>query len=78
MEESLIEVERVVKPEGYAIHLLLRPDTSLEKKTLTSIHQTLTFSPWNYHFEEVDLSDFKETGVMSTNARKIKYWKKIT
>ncbi|MFX0207216.1 MAG: class I SAM-dependent methyltransferase [Candidatus Hodarchaeota archaeon] len=78
MEEALIEVERIVKPEGYVIHLLLRLDTSLEKEKLASIHQTLTSSPWNYQFEEVDMSDFKETGIMSANALKIKYWKQIT
>jgi ubiquinone/menaquinone biosynthesis C-methylase UbiE len=77
MEEALIEVERVVKPEGYVIHLLLRPDTSSEKETLESIHQTLISSLWNYQFKEVDLSNFKETGIMSTNALKIKYWKQV-
>ena len=75
MEEALNEVERVVKPEGYAIHLLLRGDVRLEKEILASIHQTLTSSTWNYQFEEVDISNFKETGVMSSNALKIKYWK---
>ncbi|UCG01067.1 MAG: hypothetical protein JSW11_15800 [Candidatus Heimdallarchaeota archaeon] len=77
MEEALTEVERVVKPEGYAIHLQLRPNTSLEKEKLASLHQNLTSPTWNYQFEEVDLSDFKETGVMSANARKIKYWKQL-
>jgi ubiquinone/menaquinone biosynthesis C-methylase UbiE len=78
MEEALNEVERVVKPEGYAIHLLLRLDVKPEKEFLTSLHQTLTSPNWNYQFEEVDLSDFKETGVMSSSAFKIKYWKQLT
>jgi ubiquinone/menaquinone biosynthesis C-methylase UbiE len=77
LEEALNEVERVVKPEGYAIHLLLRPDVKSEKELLASLHQTLTSSNWNYQFEEVDLSDFKETGVMSSSAFKIKYWKRL-
>jgi len=71
LEEALNEVERVVKPEGYAIHLLLRPDVRPEKEILVAIHQTLISSNWDYQFEEVDLSEFKETGVMSSDAFKI-------
>jgi ubiquinone/menaquinone biosynthesis C-methylase UbiE len=68
LEEELEEIERVVKPAGYAIHFFIHP----KKSNSEPIHQTLTSSKWNYQFEEVDTSVFK----LSTY--KIKYWKIIT
>lgn len=41
--EELHEIQRVVKPGGYAIHLL-----QAEKKDQNPLHKTLTSSPWNY------------------------------
>ncbi len=60
---QLEEIERVVKPNGYAIHLL----TSPTKSETEPIHQTLTSLKWNYQFKEVD----------SNGEVKSKYWKHI-
>ena len=43
LEEELQEIERVVKPGGYAIHLL-----RTEQPQDNSVHQILVSSPWNY------------------------------
>ncbi|MCK5345856.1 MAG: class I SAM-dependent methyltransferase [Candidatus Heimdallarchaeota archaeon] len=67
LEKELKEIERIVKPQGYAIHLRIHKT----KSGVESIHQTLTSSTWNYQFEEIDLSEFK------LNTFKIKYWKQI-
>ena len=64
LEEELIEIERVVKPSGHAIHLLIGP-----KSELNPFHQTLTSSKWNYLMKEVASNSDEEI--------KIKYWKQI-
>ena len=43
LNEELVEIERVIKPGGHAIHLL-QSNEELE----TPFHETLTASPWNY------------------------------
>ncbi len=63
-DEELKEIERVVQPDGYAIHLLIGPKES----DSDPIHQTLTSSKWNYQFKELE----------SKEKIKIKYWKQIT
>lgn len=63
-DEELEEIERVVKPNGYAIHLMIHSSNS----AIEPIHQTLTSSKWNYKFEE----EYKFSGGV-----KIKYWKQI-
>jgi SAM-dependent methyltransferase len=68
LDEELVEIERVVKSEGYAIHLIRHPS----KSKVEPIHQTLTSSKWNYQFEEVNLAAYKLNGGI-----KIKYWKII-
>jgi len=43
LSDELEEIERVIKPGGYAIHLL-QSNEQLENP----FHETLTASPWNY------------------------------
>jgi len=43
LNEELVEIERVIKPGGHAIHLL-QSNEQLENP----FHETLTASPWNY------------------------------
>jgi len=43
LSAELEEIERVIKPGGYAIHLLQSND-----KLENPFHETLTASPWNY------------------------------
>ena len=43
LAEELIEIQRVVKPGGHAIHLL-----QAEETVENPFHETLTSSPWNY------------------------------
>jgi SAM-dependent methyltransferase len=43
LSEELPEIERVLKPGGYAIHLL-----QAEEKVENPFHDILTSSPWNY------------------------------
>ena len=61
LDEELEEIERVVKPDGYAIHLMISPT----KSEFDPMHQTLTSSKWNYQFKDVG----------SNGGTKIKYWK---
>ncbi|MFC2126700.1 class I SAM-dependent methyltransferase [Bacteroidota bacterium] len=44
LEKELLEIERVVKPGGQAIHLA----RSIEKETDNPFHDTLISSDWNY------------------------------
>lgn len=67
LDEELEEIEHVVKPEGYAIHLI----SHSKRSRVEPIHQTLTSSKWNYQFEEVNLAAYRLSGI------KIKYWKII-
>ena len=53
-------------------------DLRLEALQKDSIAFSSSFEEEEREFEEVDLSDFIETGILSSNARKIKYWKQIT
>lgn len=68
LDEELEEIEHVVKPADYAIHLVTHSTRSI----VEPIHQILTSSKWNYLFEEVDLSKFR------LDSYKIKYWKIIS
>lgn len=63
LEEELKEIERVLKPNGQAIHLLLDPGGKSENL----LHKVLTSSPWQYSLEEFDYE----------NSLKLKYFKTI-
>jgi SAM-dependent methyltransferase len=63
LEDELKEIERVVKPGGYAIHLLSYPDT----ETNSDLHDYLTNAQWKYTYSSHNDND----GI------KQKYWKII-
>jgi len=46
LEKELEEIERVVKPDGQAIHIM----RTLEKETENPLHQRLISSDWNYDY----------------------------
>lgn len=46
LEEELLEIERVLKPSGEAIHLLRNPDS----KTENPFHDIFLSKKWNYTF----------------------------
>ena len=46
LEGELVEIERVLKPGGAAIHLFQDPNATVDNP----IHNVLTSSPWNYSF----------------------------
>ena len=62
LNEELKEIERVVKSDGHAIHLL-HSDSQHENP----IHKNLTSEPWNYQF----------TQELSVKTMKIRYYKQI-
>lgn len=56
LEEELQEIERVVKPNGQAIHIMRVSDNESEN----SFHKRLISSDWNYNFYKYqDASGFK-------------------
>ena len=63
LEDELKEIERVLKPDAQAIHLLL----DKECKSRNPFHEILTSSPWEYSLEEFDYE----------NSLKLKYFKTI-
>jgi ubiquinone/menaquinone biosynthesis C-methylase UbiE len=63
LEDELKEIERVLKPNGQAIHLLLDPGGKSENP----LHKILTSSPWQYSLEEFDYD----------NTMKLKYSKTV-
>jgi ubiquinone/menaquinone biosynthesis C-methylase UbiE len=63
LEDELREIERVVKPGGYAIHLISEPDEKQE----TPLHTLLTSPGWHYTYSPYE----------GTNGWKGKYWKQI-
>lgn len=65
IEEELKEIERVVKSQGYAIHLLIGPKES--EKEIEHIHGFLISSEWKYQFDDLE----------SDKRIKRRYWKKI-
>lgn len=62
LEEELVEIERVLKPGGHAIHLLQQ-----EREQDNPMHRILIHPPWNYKCLE------KEEG----SKRKLRYHKVI-
>jgi len=62
LDEELTEIERVVRPNGHAIHLL---QSDVQKEV--SFHEILISSPWEY----TCLEDEKKNGM------KFRYFKKI-
>jgi ubiquinone/menaquinone biosynthesis C-methylase UbiE len=44
LKDELKEIERVLKPNGYAIHLIRNPD----KKAKNPLHDFLTSPDWKY------------------------------
>ena len=63
LEEELQEIERVVKPNGQAIHIMRMS----EKETENPLHQRLVSSDWNYkwfRFESEGDQKLKYTKVM--------------
>jgi len=75
LSEELVEIERVVKPAGYAIHLLIKSAEGFSE--IQSLHETLTSSKWNYQLEKVDWG-ISELKISETDMsyRRI-YWKQI-
>lgn len=62
INEELKEIERVVKPEGYAIHLL-HADSAHEDPH----YKILTSAPWDYQYKRA----------LTDNTMKIRYYKKV-
>ncbi len=63
LEDELIEIERILKPDAHAIHLFFDPDSEDIKK----MHDSLISSKWNY--ERIEYGD--------TKVKKLKYQKVI-
>ena len=63
LEDELREIERVVKKDGYAIHLFDSPSDAKD----TPLHTHLTSSEWGYTH-----SQYKDK-----DSWKIKYWKQV-
>ena len=62
IEKELREIERVVKPNGLACHLMRIENNTIDK----SLHKTLLSGKWNYEFSKI----------MDGNSIKVKYlWK---
>jgi len=61
--EEILEIERVVKPNGYVIHLLISPKD--QGQEIQSIHTILTQN--FYHLDDLSFG----------NTKKLRYWKKI-
>lgn len=62
LKEELLEIERIVKSGGQAIHLLYS-----DSQNDNPIHKIITSVPWNYHF----------TRDVSEKTMKIKYYKTL-
>ncbi len=61
LEDELLEIERVIKAGGNAIHLLQNPDS----KTKNPFHHNLTSEKWNYKFTDYN----------TKSGMKLKYYK---
>ena len=48
LQAELMEIERVLKPNGWAIHLLQNPDADVNADTENEIHDFLISSEWKY------------------------------
>lgn len=62
LNQELKEIERVVKPGGFAIHLL-----HSEQHQENTLKETMTSSPWNYRYIQF----------IAEKTMKIRYYKKI-
>ncbi|MDP8225191.1 MAG: class I SAM-dependent methyltransferase [Candidatus Lernaella stagnicola] len=63
LEAELVEIERVLRPGGFAVHL-----SGYQQDEANPVHETLVAAPWNYHVET-----YVENGIT-----KRKYWKQLS
>ena len=73
--DELEEIERIVKPDGYAIHLLIQSAEVFSNNK--RIHQTLTSSKWNYQLEKKDwgIPELKQILKIDELSERRIYWK---